>query len=124
MVQHLVKSETQETPSYESFTQPRYSVDRSENDYTVRVELPGVSKEDVKLTIDGDFLNIEATRSPFKHTSWKFIRREIRESHFRLRLQLNIDIDCEKVSARSEAGILTINLPAAEKAQLKTIQIK
>ena len=82
----------------------------------------------------------EIAQSPTKETrpqgtrqSWQRPRYEVkpgkdvyelRVHDFRLQLQLNVKIDTDQISARSEAGVLTVSLPVAEESKPRTIAVE
>lgn len=102
---------------------PKYEVRNTDNAYYVDVYMPGVSRDQAKVTLDGDNLVIEAERAPFGQEGWKAIHHEIRELDYKLHLQLNVDIDAERIEAKADAGILTVTLPVAAKAAQRSIPI-
>lgn len=107
----------------ELFVNPRYDVRRDDKVYYIDVYVPGVSKGDSTVTLEGDTLMIEAIRKSNKEDSWKALYREIPERSYKLHLQLNIDIEAEAIGATLEAGVLTVSLPVAEKAAKRMIPI-
>ena len=121
MVKHATaQPEREENRTY---LKPRYEVRQKDNAYHVDVYLPGSSRDDAKITLDGDTLSIEATRASYARENWKTLHQEIREQDYKLRLQLNVDIDPDGISAKSEAGILHVVLPVAAKAAQRAIPI-
>jgi HSP20 family molecular chaperone IbpA len=52
------------------------------------------------------------------------LHAEIRGEGFRLDLQLNVEIDSEGVTAKSDLGILSVRLPLAAKAAQRTIPVE
>ncbi len=105
------------------YLRPHYDVSGDQDAYTVRVYMPGVPKEGVELTLDREHLHIEGRRSSTTQEGWEPVFREIAEADYRLQLDLNIEVDDEKIEARTENGVLTLRLPVAESAKPRSIQV-
>jgi HSP20 family protein len=92
---------------------------------TVAVELPGIHKQDVKVTVHDDVLSISAERKhPELTEKEQWIRNEIRYGKYERSIKLNSPVVADKVTAVHENGILKISLPKAEEAKPKEIVIK
>ena len=94
---------------------PAMDVLEGEDAYTVRVEVPGVAKDEIKLSIEDEVLTISGDR---REEQANLLIRERRYGAFERRLKLPEGIDLEKVDARHEDGVLTIELPKKEEAKL------
>lgn len=125
MNEQITKSEARppQTAENRRLRVPHYEVASDKHAYDVRVYMPGVPKGESDITIDGDVLTIEGRKNKAGSHDWKTLHREISNDDFKLRLQLNVDIDAEKVSATTEAGVLTVHLPVAEEAKPRRIAV-
>jgi HSP20 family protein len=106
---------------------PVYGVAMKDSGDTVNVavELPGVSKDDVKVTVHENALTIKAERKqPELKNGETWIRNEISYGKFERTVNLPYPIVTEKVSAVHENGILNITLPKADEAKPKQIVIR
>jgi len=91
----------------------------------VVVELPGVAKENVTISLNGDVLTIVAERKkPELKENEEWIRNEISYGKFEHSIPLPYQVVAEKVSATQENGLLRIVLPKAEEAKPKQIAIR
>ena len=104
--------------------QPRYHVDRSDEDTIVQVELPGLAKEDIKLRVDAKELFLEGKKSIDRPDSWKTLHRESVEKAYQLRLRLGESIDQNAISAQMADGVLTLIFPKSEAAKPRKIKVK
>lgn len=101
------------------------SVNESAEQVTVRVELPGVSKEDIAVNVNNDVLTISGERkAPERKENEQYIRNEISYGKFERSLSLPYPVDVEKVMASQENGVLTVVLPKHENAKPKQITIR
>lgn len=114
------KLPTQATANYR---RPYYRVDGDKTAYTVEVFMPGVSKDDYNVSLHRDELVVEGHKVIPLPTGTKWLHREITPESYKLRLQLNVDVDPDAIKAKSENGILTITLPVAKEALPKLIKI-
>jgi len=96
-----------------------------DKDVVVKVELPEMKREDIKVTFENDMLTIEGER--------KFVSNVDREQYhrvergygsFRRSFTLPTSVDAAKVQANYTDGVLTVTLPRREEARPKQIQIK
>lgn len=106
-----------------NYRRPYYQVDGGKNAYTVEVYMPGVSKDDYNVSLHRNELVVEGRKVIPLPTEAKWLHREIAPESYKLRLQLNVDVDPEAIKAKSENGILTITLPVAKEARPRLIKI-
>jgi HSP20 family protein len=97
-----------------------YSTD---NEIVVTAAVPGLSPEDVEITVEGDALMIRG-ELPARLDNVKHLFAERYHGPFSRTLQLNVPIDVEKVEATFENGILTLTLPKAEEVRPKVIKVQ
>lgn len=121
-----VVEKKEQTPARQakSYLRPHYEVAQDKEAYTVKVYVPGASKDAVKIVVDQDTLSIEAERKSIDGDNWRARYREIPTADYRLRLDLNAPVDAENISAKTENGVLSITLPVAEAAKPRQIKVK
>jgi len=98
------------------------SVDISETDtaYLIKGEIPGVKKEDVKVTIEDGMLTIRGERKQEKEEKGKkFHRVECSYGSFMRSFQVPNDADENKVTAEFKDGMLNVTLAKSAKAKDK-----
>ena len=102
------------------------SVDISETDtaYLVKGEIPGVKKEDVKVTIQDGMLTIQGERKQEKEEKGKkFHRIERSYGSFARSFRVPDDADESKVKAEFKDGMINVTLPKSAKAKTKAIEV-
>jgi len=102
------------------------SVDISETDtaYLVKAEIPGVKKEDVKVSIQDGMLTIQGERKQEKEEKGKkFHRVERCYGSFMRSFRMPDDADEGKVKAEFKDGMLNITLLKSEKAKPKQVNV-
>lgn len=105
------------------FTAPRASLYDTGDGFEARFELPGVSKDDLDIKIQGNYLEISGKRNVKAPDSYKVHRSERRAAEFSRSFTLPDDVDAEKVEAVLRDGILHLTLPRSEAAKPKQITI-
>lgn len=88
------------------------------------VELPGMRKEDIELSLHDGTLTISGERRKESSNGDKAERSERYVGKFRRSITLPTRVDANKVSATYRDGILSVTLPKAEEAKPKQIQVK
>lgn len=90
-------------------------------DLVIHADLPGLKREDIKVTFENDVLTIEGERAvpPVE----QFHRRERGFGSFRRSFTLPQTVDASRVSAAYENGVLSVTLPRREESRPRQIQV-
>ncbi|MCW5660166.1 MAG: Hsp20/alpha crystallin family protein [Burkholderiaceae bacterium] len=98
---------------------PALDVAESEQAYTVRLDLPGVTKDDVKVSIEGRSVSIEAqpAQAPERKDGDRVLVRERAARSFARSFVLPLELDEERSKARLDHGVLTLELAKRQAAQ-------
>lgn len=91
--------------------------------FEIRAEVPGLRKEDLKVKIQGNYLEISGTRKSSNPEKYSIHRTERDITSFSRSFTLPADVDSEKAKAALENGILTLTLPKSEAAKPRQITI-
>lgn len=107
-------------------TAPAINVKENDKEYTVELAAPGLKKDDFNVNIDRDGnLQIHMESKNEKKDEDKkshYLRREFSYSKFEQTLLLPDDVDKDKIEAKVNDGVLTVNLPKTEKKEGKTLK--
>lgn len=108
--------------SYGTFWIPAVDIVEQDDAYVVEAELPGLTKDDVKISVQGNILTIRGG----KKTSHEEKSRNYHRSEPRLLAGFTLPsyVKTDKIDAQYRNGILTINLPKVEEAKPKSIEVK
>lgn len=103
-------------------------VDLADNgkEYLVKAEIPGISKEDLKIEVTQDSLEISGETNVEEKEEDKetgYIRRERRYSSFHRTLPLPENVLTDKVEAELKDGVLTVTLPKAAPPEKKSKKV-
>lgn len=102
---------------------PVYYVDETDTEYLLKLELPGVKKEDIKLNIKGNGLELMVESKVEKEDKkTKSYYASAGRFHFYEALPDNVDV--EKISSEYKDGILEVKLPKVAYEPPKSLEIK
>ena len=103
---------------------PPINIWLGENSVVVTAELPGVTRDDVTISLQEDVLTLEGKREPKVQENVNWQRRERAYGTFSRAVQLPFRVDADKVQARFNKGILEIELQRLEADRPKKIEIR
>jgi HSP20 family protein len=104
---------------------PAVDVVEENDEYIVKIELPGVSKDDVKITLESNILTIRGEKKAEKDSDEKnYHRTERSYGIFQRSFTLPASVKNEKIGAEYKDGILAVTLPKAEETKPKQIEVK
>ena len=104
----------------------RLDMHESEAAYTIKAELPGMKKEDIKVAIDGDRVSISAksARTSEQIAGDTVVRSERHEGALYRSMTLPHEIDDEKAVAAFHDGLLELTLPKKPSHSVRHLSIK
>jgi HSP20 family protein len=106
---------------------PHFPVDvRQEGDQTIiEAELPGVKKDDLNISIEGNVLTISAeSKQEHEENESNFYMKERFQGKVSRSFRLPEEADTNKVDANLQNGVLTLRIPTKETAKPKRIEVK
>lgn len=105
------------------FVAPDVNIYETEDGYVLQAEMPGVTKEGLEVTLEGNTLGFVGRRAE-EALKGNVLYRESRGAHYRRVFELDPAIDTQKVTAEIRQGVLTLTLPKAERVKPRRIEIK
>lgn len=112
----------EETRSHERYITPPVDIYETADGLVVKADLPGVSKEGLDVRVENNLLTI---RGKAAHAApGDSVYREYELVNFFRQFELNERVDQSKISADLKHGVLTLNLPKAEEAKPRKIEVK
>ena len=105
---------------------PAVDVTEDKDGFTVYCDLPGISNEELDISVAKDVLTIkgEKRETQKKDEESKTYRKETWEGKFQRTLALPASVDSDKVEATLKNGILTIRLPKHAEVKPKQVTVK
>ena len=114
-----------------TYSTPRMNIMETKDNYKLELCIPGLTKEDVKLSIDAEgnlvVEMVKEMKNEKKNEEMRYLRHEFSVEHFRQTVMLPDDIHKEQISAKVENGILDIVIPKVtieeKKQAMQTIEV-
>lgn len=106
----------------EQFITPTASVTEIGDGYMLEIEMPGVQKGGLEISVENNELTIIGRRS-LPAAEGALIHRESRPENFRRVFEIDPSIDAEKISAKIDQGLVTLTLPKAEHVKPRKIAV-
>lgn len=104
---------------------PKMDVIDRDQDVLIHVEMPGVEKRDVDISMTNNTLNIKGSiQREAREQRKDYFRCEIAQGNFSRSLAIPAGIDKTRISASLKDGILEITLPKEAEAQRRSVEVK
>jgi HSP20 family protein len=112
----------EETRSQERYVTPSVDIYETADGLMVKADLPGVVKEGLDVRVENNLLTIRGKAQPA--APGETFYREYELVNFFRQFELNERVDQPKISADLKHGVLTLNLPKADEAKPRRIDIR
>jgi HSP20 family protein len=106
-----------------AYVTPNVDIHAAESGYVLYAEMPGVNRDGIRITVEDGNLVLVGHRQPWG-VSAEALHREMRQLSYRRVYELDPSIDANRISARIDQGILTVNLPKAENLKPRRITLE
>lgn len=104
---------------------PRHELIVEDEGYRVQVELPGLERDEVDVSVAGRTLSVAGERRRFDPPEGgRMLRRERPSGKFELTIQLPAEVDPLAVLAHMQEGVLEVRLPKPSKPRGRSIKVK
>ncbi len=103
---------------------PPVNIFSDKEGYVVRLEIPGVAPDQLRIDTEGRTLTISGKREDGQSGDASFHRRERDMGEFSRSLQLPESLDLSRAEAACKHGILTVRVPKKEEAKPRQITVK
>ncbi|HWK84500.1 MAG TPA: Hsp20/alpha crystallin family protein [Caldimonas sp.] len=104
----------------------RIDITENDKDYQVRAEIPGAKKDDIRVTVDGNFVSIsaEVRKEKEEKSGGRLLVKETYYGSASRGFSLAYEIDSKAVVAKLEDGVLKLTLPKREGAAARAITVQ
>ena len=105
---------------------PSVDIEEAEDKYVIKADLPGVDKKDIDVKLENGVLSIRGEKQTEKETGKGSKRHRTERFHgtFARSFTLPEAVKSDKVDASYKDGVLLLEIPKAEEAKPKSINIK
>jgi HSP20 family protein len=112
------------TDPEETYWIPTVDVSETENDFEIRAELPGVSENDVNVSVTDNRLTVKGEKRQEAETDGKnYHRVERRYGSFQRSFTLPRNVEASNIKAGFNDGVLTLSIPKPEAAKPTEIPV-
>jgi len=110
--------------SFDTVWYPSVDVSENQNGYEIKAELPGMKKDDIKITVEENVLMLQGEKKLEHKTDEKNVQLSERfYGKFQRSFRLPKEVKSGGIKASYQDGVLTVELPKAEEAKPKEITI-
>lgn len=107
------------------FFAPDMDVYETDNEVVIEVEIPGIDRKDVKITVEENILKISGEKKVEREQKGKnYYYVERSTGKFERAIRLPDYVDVEKIKAEYKNGVLTIKVPKKEERKKKVIEVE
>jgi HSP20 family protein len=117
------KSVSNTPPQETRSLMPRVDVMEDAAGITILADVPGVSKENLELRLEGDALVIDGVMTPFAPGTLEPVYAEVKLSHYRRSFTLSRELDGSRTAASLKDGVLTLRIPKRADAKPRRIEL-
>jgi HSP20 family protein len=113
--------------SYREKFQPQFNISQNKTSYFITADLPGINKKDIDISLTDEMITISGERKLNENHDDEFSRyNNIQYGSFEKSFQIPDDANIDKINARMDSGVLTLEIKKAKKipSDIKKISIK
>ena len=104
---------------------PSTDMSEDENEYVIKMDIPGMTKDDIEVNFEDNRIVIRGERSEEEKEEKKdYIRKERYSGSFYRSFTIPKTVDEDQIKAKFEEGVLKINLPNAEVSKPKEVKVE
>ncbi len=103
---------------------PSLEVKEDENQFQVHLDIPGMDRKDLDISVTGNTLTVKGERKEEENKKGKgYFYSERRYGSFQRSVELPVEVEADKVAANYKDGVLELTLPKSERAKPKQIKV-
>ena len=104
---------------------PSLDVFEEEDELVVKADLPGISKDEIEVTVTGNVVTIKGEKKKEEEVKEKdYYRRERSYGSFVRSVELPCEVKSEQIKANFKDGVLEVRMPKTEEAKKKSVSVK
>jgi HSP20 family protein len=111
------------THSRVEFVTPAVNIFETKDGYMVEAEMPGVTKDGLEVTLEGNEITIVGHRAPEPAAAGQVLFSECANADFRRVFEMDPAIDTARITAKMNQGVLTLTLPKSERVKPRKIAV-
>lgn len=102
---------------------PVHHLNETEDAFALTVQLPGVARDGLDVTVEEDVLRVTGRRAWTPPAGWSAVHRETTDAPFTLTVALGQAVAADRIAAELRDGVLRLSLPKVEAARPRRITV-
>jgi HSP20 family protein len=103
---------------------PAADIYETKDAFIVELDMPGVTKESIKVTVDAQILSVSSVQLTDSKKGGELLVNEIGEKKYKREFRLGTGIKLDEVNAKYSDGVLMVTLPKADEVKARQINIQ
>lgn len=103
---------------------PNADIFETEDALTVVLEMPGVDRDNINISVENGVLTVEGTINFGKYEGLQPVYSEYNVGPFRRSFRISSRIDQDNITAKMSDGVITLVLPKVEEAKPRRIEVR
>lgn len=118
------QQEMQSRPEQDVYLRPAVDIYEDSGGITLMADLPGVSRDRLRIQVEGNDLAIEGEAAIEMPEGMEALHADVATTRFRRSFALSNELETDKISAVMKDGVLTLQLPKRAELQPRKIEVK
>jgi len=110
-------------PATPATLRPSHQLTESDDAFALTVQLPGVARDGLDVTVEQDVLRVVGRRAWTPPAGWSALHRETSDAPFALAVALGQTVAADRIAAELRDGVLRLSLPKAEAVRPRRIAV-
>ncbi len=110
-------------PATPATLRPSHQLTESEDAFALTIQLPGVARDGLDVTVEQDVLRVVGRRAWTPPAGWSALHRETSDAPFSLAVGLGQAVAADRIAAELRDGVLRLSLPKAEAVRPRRITV-
>ena len=110
-------------PATPATLRPSHQLTESDDAFALTVQLPGVARDGLDVTVEQDVLRVVGRRAWTPPAGWSALHRETSDAPFSLAVALGQAVAADRIAAELRDGVLRLSLPKAEAVRPRRIAV-
>jgi HSP20 family molecular chaperone IbpA len=110
-------------PATPATLRPSHQLTESEDAFALTIQLPGVARDGLDVTVEHDVLRVVGRRAWTPPAGWSALHRETSDAPFSLAVALGQAVAADRIAAELRDGVLRLSLPKAEAVRPRRITV-